>query len=137
MSESFNDNIIFGKTLVDGYLLEENHNEPSIVLSIDLEKLFNECEVKRSEYLSPFSFYWDDVRYGENEPFLNGINIMVNRLNKNSEVSDKIIAKYDWLINEYNTYFKYAIKYKLHKEIGNFYLEPLENNCWPEDFTNK
>lgn len=131
-----NENILFGKTLVDAYLLEEVHNEPTIYLSEELEQLLIKSGVDRAEYLSPFSLFWKDCRDGENEAYLSGIKELVERLNNKTEVSQKTLAKYEWLINEYNSYFTEVPKIKLLVE-SKYSLKPLGGKCWPEDFNNK
>lgn len=100
----YNDNIVFGNSIVRAYELENNHIEPSIVLSSELKKEYEKNELYKNEIISPFSFcHNNDCE--EAKVFFDGIKKMVSRLNTQSIVDDKTIAKYNWLVKEFNRYF--------------------------------
>ena len=101
---TFNDSVVFGKDIVEAYQLEEGHIEPSLVLSPLLKGLYERDTLFNHEVLSPFACSVND-NYSHAEAYYKGMEILVRRLNLQSIVDERTVAKYRWLVEEYNRFF--------------------------------
>ena len=100
----FNDHAVFGKSIIEAYELENNHIDPSVVLSSELQQIYTNEEYYKEDLLSPFSMYFRDD-YDFAKTFVNGIEKLVKRLNYQSIVDERTLEKYRWLIKEFNRYY--------------------------------
>ena len=119
---SYNDEVIFGSSIVEAYELESGHLEPSIVLSKELKEVYERDKMYEDEIMSPFAQYYPSDRKSAND-YYQGIEILIDRLNRQSFVDERTIAKYRWLINEYNRYFDGYYKIIFTEEPGHYRIE--------------
>lgn len=100
----YNDNIVFGKSLIESYELEEAHVEPNIVLSKELKLFYQNNQMYKGDLLSPFSMVDINDKVTINKIY-NGIKMLITRLNSQPIIDERIIHKYKWLIDEFNRIF--------------------------------
>ena len=103
---SYNNNTVFGNSIIEAYKLESGHIEPNIVLSTELKIKYEEEELYKERVLSPFSIS-DAENYSEAREYFDGIKKLVDRLNTQNIVEERTLAKYTWLVDEFNRYFKH------------------------------
>ena len=118
---SYNDNLVFGKSIIEAYELESAHNEPNFVLSKELKKMYEDNKLYENDALSPFLLY-DKQDYSIGKECFDGIKKMVERLNLQSFVDERTISKYRWLIGEYNRYYNNYCKLIFEEQPGHYEL---------------
>ena len=62
--------------------------------------------------MSPFGYFHPTDEYAK-EKCLAGIMKMIDRLNHQTITDERLLTKYDWLIDEYNRYFKLEPKKRI------------------------
>ena len=108
----YSDSVVFGESIVKAYELESNHIEPNIVLSQDLKKEYEKQQLYDLDIISPFSASFN-YSLEEARLYYEGIKKMIKRLNSQSIVDERTIAKYSWMIKEFNRYFENYAKIEL------------------------
>lgn len=108
-----NGKIVFGKSIIDSYELEKNNPFPSICLSPSLKDYaLNHSLSNADSIISPFG-YFHDTDSDAKKWCLSGLRKMINRLNHQIQVDERILSKYDWLVEEYNRYFRIKPIFKI------------------------
>ena len=108
----YNGRIVFGRQLVASCELEEHNINPSVCLSPSLKDYVFNCGVAGCEnIMSPFGYLHTDD--DSKQLCLLGIEKMIKRLNHQFSTDEKILGKYDWLIDEFNRYFDVSPKKRI------------------------
>ncbi len=118
----FNEHAVFGKAIVEAYELENNHVDPSVVLSKELQAIYTNEGYYQDNLLSPFSTC-DRGDYESAKTFVAGIKKLIKRLNCQSIVDERTLEKYRWLTKEFNRYYDGYCHIELTEEPSHYSLK--------------
>lgn len=128
----FDRNIVFGKAVIEATELEKYNLSPSICLSPSLKEYVNSQRLTNlDDVLNPFTKFHRDDREAMNL-CLNGIQLMLNRLTLQKCVKEETIKKHEWLIGEFNRYFKLKIKKKILRRPSSIFeiVDDINYGVW-------
>lgn len=124
----YNQTIVFGKAVIEAYECEKNNLWPSVCLSPKLKSYVESSNITMDDsILSPFGKYHSTDNDGK-KICLDGIEKALKRLNHQKIISESILFKYDWLIEEYNRHFEVKPKKKLVRLPSAIYKIEDDNN---------
>lgn len=119
---SYNSKIVYGKDLIEAVLLEEGHNEPSIVLSEKFKNI-NHKPFEYTKCVCPFMY-----RKESREDYTKVIS-GVKKYLKNLEIKkisgdekDKILFKIQWMIESICAYFDFNKTVEIYEKDEKFIL---------------
>ena len=105
----YNSKIIYGKSLINAVVLEENHPEPSIILDPFFSSIANPNSFTYTSFVNPFMYHRDSE--ADHYAILGGIKKYLQTLSLDDcsqEDKNHILYKINWIIDKMNEHFQYS-----------------------------